>query len=285
MKKIILFLIGIFLVGSISFSQEDTSSQGLLFQSKKGVPILPEAGDIALGINAIPLLNYVGNVMNGSVFNTTNFNFVDVNQTIYIKYFLDSKTAVRAKIRIAKNSTINNQYVIKDQLVPDPLDVVEDKYISSFSTVYLNLGYELRSAKPRRAQGFYGGEVTLGFGTSTDKYEYGNSITLDFTNPSYTNFGNNISANGRETDRDYGKTFNAGLRGFIGIEYFFAPKLSLGGEFGWGFTYNTTGKGETIAEIWNGTEIEVTKTKSIGGRTSVLDTDNYFGNIFLLFHF
>ncbi len=285
MKKIILFLTGIFLVGSISFSQEDTSYQDLQFQSKKGVPILPETGDIALGINAIPLLNYVGNIMNASAFNTTNFNFVDLNQTIYLKYFLDTRTAVRVKIRIAQNSIINNEYVIKDQLVPDPLDVVEDKYVFSITNIYLNLGYELRSAQPRRAQGFYGGEVTFGYATSSDKYEYGNSITSDFTNPSYIDFGNNVTANGRVTDKDYGNTFALGLRGFIGIEYFFAPKLSLGGEFGWGFAYNTTGKGEENAEIWNGTEIEVSDTKTIGDRTWGIDTDNYFGNIFLLFHF
>jgi hypothetical protein len=41
-----------------------------------------------------------------------------------------------------------------------------------------------------------------------------------------------------------------GARGFVGAEYFFAPKMSLGAEFGWGVGMATTPRGMSELEYW-----------------------------------
>jgi hypothetical protein len=43
-------------------------------------------------------------------------------------------------------------------------------------------------------------------------------------------------------------TISFGVRGFIGAEYFVLPKMSIGGEFGWGLGLSTTGKSKTTYE-------------------------------------
>src|SRR4051812_4606044 len=73
--------------------------------SKKGEPILPEANDWAIGIEANPFLSYLGNALNSSTSNSSpSWNFLSSNQTIVGKLFKDEKTAYRAILRIGLNS-------------------------------------------------------------------------------------------------------------------------------------------------------------------------------------
>lgn len=75
-----------------------------------------------------------------------------------------------------------------------------------------------------------------------------------------------------------GTTISLGVRGFIGAEYFVLPKMSIGGEFGWGLGLSTTCKSKTTWELLGnlgsgnnatgGTTIEGTKNGGIS-----LDTD------------
>ena len=82
-----------------------------------------------------------------------------------------------------------------------------------------------------------------------------------------------------------GNTFGFHLRGFVGIEYFFAAKASLSAEFGWGPALSSTGQGETQTESWNGSSAE-TKVSNTG-KSSVFsfDNDNANGAINLNFYF
>jgi hypothetical protein len=63
-----------------------------------------------------------------------------------------------------------------------------------------------------------------------------------------------------------------GVRVFAGAEYFFLPKISLGAELGWGLSYVTTGRSETVYEsVGQG-------TGGLGVRRSTID-----GNVTQLF--
>jgi len=78
-----------------------------------------------------------------------------------------------------------------------------------------------------------------------------------------------------------------GARLFVGFEYFVLPKLSLGGEFGWGPAVGLLGKTHTTFEGWDMANDEL-KTEEIPlfkGNMINLDTDNANGVIKLLFHF
>ena len=253
------------------------------FKSKRGVYILPESGDIGLGFNAAPFLNYMGNMFNGDAGNTVFTNFIN-NQAIVGKYYIADDAAIRGELRIGYNSFKNQEFIMKDLDVPDPDVLVTDKAVINTTNLHLAGGYEMRRGYGR-IQGYFGGMLTLQYSQNSTKYLYGNAITSDFNTPGTTNFGGNITATGRLTEVHNLTNIGIGVRGFIGVEYFFAPKLSLGGEFGWGPTYNVITDGTRTEERWNGTEVE-TETIDIARDTNFgLDTDNAFGNIFLIFHF
>lgn len=279
-KLVILLFIASFAMYSAN-AQDDASGD---LKSKNGFNILPEAGDIGLGINAVPVFGYFGNIMNGTANNTIGFNFVDGTNTIYGKYYLDASTAVRARVRIAKASTINTEFIMMDQMVTDPFATVEDHHILNSTNIQLGAGYELRRGKGR-LQGFYGAEALIGLTYGSVNYIYGNMFSPDFNNPYTTDFGTNLVGSGRVEEGKNGSTFGLGLRGFIGVEYFFAPKISVGGEFGWGFGYNWTGSGKQTIESWNGTGVESATYKTAGGKGWAVDTDNLGGAISLIFHF
>ncbi len=293
MRKMILSLI-LLSISYFSFSQDELTS-------KKGVPILPEAGDYALGIDATPFINLFGNLIkinNGVAFNDPSaFNFLDGNNTIYGKYFLDAQTAIRVKVKIMMLSQKFSNNVQDDaNVASDPNAVVTDTWKHSGNAIILGAGYEIRRGKGR-LQGFYGGEVQLSLGGGThDTYTYGNamnstadSIPTTTDNP-WTSTGTIYSSSKtstRTTEAKVAGGFGLGLRGFVGVEYFILPKISLGGEFGWGFAFSSVGTGSSTTEAYDFTEHKVTTTTAeIPGPSSMnLGTDNLGGNIYILVHF
>jgi len=85
MKKSVLALAMAFGVTS-AFAQDLTS--------KKGEPILPEAGDWAIGIDATPFLNYAGQLLSTSGSSAPTWNFLNGNNTIIGKMFKDEKNCL-----------------------------------------------------------------------------------------------------------------------------------------------------------------------------------------------
>ncbi len=264
--------------------------------SKKGVPILPEAGEYGLGINATPFFSYAGNMFNGSSFNPgPSFNFTANNPlTIYGKYFIDAHTAYRAKFQIGYTSVTDKNFVTKDAEDVNHEITVEDKANWNHMMIALGLGIEKRRGKGR-VQGIYGAEATIMFGSSKETYEYGNTWNPDF-NHHVTDFGDNLIYEngylyGQKTEVNNGSSFGLDIRGFVGVEYFFAPKISLGGEFGWGILLRSTGEGEVKYEFLDySTEtgeqfLSNSTTKTGGGSTFGLGVDNLSGAINLMFYF
>src|SRR6185312_3978750 len=94
----------------------------------------------------------------------------------------------------------------------------------------------------------------------------------------------------RTTQNDMGSTFGINLLGFIGFEYFFAPKVSVGAEYTWGLMFSSTGQGTMTTEAY--TSSDQTITTHTGG-TSSFSFDNginsAFGNgggsLYINFHF
>lgn len=282
MKKLALIFIAL---GLFAYAQAQEESGGE-FVSKKGINILPEAGEIALGINGIPIISYFGNTFNGTTNNASSFNFVDGNNAIYFKYFLTENSAVRVKLRIGTGTVTDREYISRDTLPWYAENKVEDFEKVSTSNYRLGLGYELSRGKGR-VQGFYGGELLLGATNGTTVYEYGNAYTADVTNPNFTNFGTNVGTKGRILEQKQGLGLSIGAGAFIGVEYFFAPKISVGGEFAWGLAYTKTSDGTVTEEFFDANNSAIGKetTKTGGGNSWRVDTDNAFGAIYLMFHF
>lgn len=254
--------------------------------SKKGIPILPTGGDIAIGVDAIPFFKYVGNLHNTVVNNTVPaFNFKE-NMNIYGKYFLDDNTAIRLTLNLSFRNQEDREFVIKDGQT-DPTVYVED--VQNIKTSAINIGGGLEKRRGYgRLQGFYGGELRFIYAAGNTKYTYGNGFSASNVNPTSYDFGANLPTYGyRVNNVTLGNTIGAGLRGFVGAEFFFAPKISIGGEFNWGVQYAKTGEGYGIEENWDAPSgsINEDKYKVDGGSDFNFSTGNLGGALYLMLHF
>lgn len=209
------------------------------------------------------------------------------------KYFAEDKTAYRAVIAITKENFIRQNEITKAVALPattqyfaDKKELVTDSWKRSTGNSFvIGGGYEKRKGEGR-LQGFYGGEVLFSLqGASHDEYTYGNALTQNPTadqpnvnagDATYsTNWGANLSngnpinfkhfegaTSARILENKTNSTFGLGIRGFIGAEYFFTPKMCVGGEFGWGLAWERSAKSKTTWEaeglIANGTEAAAT---------------------------
>ncbi len=260
-------------------------AQSTPVKNKNKVTITPEAGDWALGMNAAPILGYVGNMFNGTANNSVSTAFANGNNAIYGKYFVDANTAYRGSFRIASSSNTTRTLQDTSSNTNAP-SYVENKSTSSGSGFVLSAGIEKRKGSTR-IQGYYGGEVMLRFGAAVPNVKNEWAIALDSASNA-----NGQATSGRTLSTKSGATFGFGLRGFIGVEYFVAPKLSIAGEFGYGISYSTTKGSESVTEVYglatpsatSSTTFEVT---TLGGKSSSfnLDTDNLGGAIRIMFHF
>ena len=263
MKKKVLLIAALFTAG-FSFAQDQMTS-------KKGTPILPEAGDYAIGFDAAGLTNYAGNLLNGDANNSFNNLGLQRAQTIYGKYFKDANTAYRGMLQLDFGSTTNTTIVPDQAPGAAAGSTVEDETSTSNLGITIGGGLEYRRGKGR-LQGVYGPMAMISLGSSSTENTYGNDI-------------NDLAPNtSRVTESSVGSTFGLSLGGFAGVEYFFAPKMSIGGEIMWAIQLNSTGTGETTTETWDGTTTTTTTTET-GGSSSFNIGTVPMANLNLNFHF
>lgn len=292
MKKCILGASLFLFMGFSVFAQEPKEP----LRNKNGYLILPEKGDWAIGFNTIPIFGFIGNMFNGNLNNQfmSQNKFVSFfnDNAIYGKYFLSNKNAVRVDFRLGihsakmRNDVYNDAVNSPDSLVVDAVKLNSQQFI-------LGAGYEWRVGKGR-LQGVFGGGVYFAYLSAVNaKYEYGNAMTSGNAAPTSTTWdmAGNVLANGSLAQRTLwskgGNSWGTGLRGFVGVEYFVAPKISLGAEFGWSAGYSQTTKTKSQTESFDSntnTVVNTDRTRS-GSYRFDADTDNFKGALYLMFHF
>ncbi len=279
MKKTITLLTASLAIASSSFAQTDT---GHSFKSVRGHEVLPQEKEWALGISASGFLGYIGNLMNGSSSNP-GFGFNSANTptpfalgTLNVggvalsgKYMKTATLAYRVRFMANVGSNTYRNNVLKSLTTPDPLKpvYVEDNMTMSARFVLLGAGFEKRRGNGR-LQGFYGAEAIVGTSGSKTTYKYGNSFSTDFPAPVATydfNSGADSVQSFRKNESTSGTSFLFGARGFGGVEYFFAPKISLGGEIGYTLGFSTNGKASEVGEFWD----------PVGSKKNTIKTTNY----------
>lgn len=295
MKKKVLFVASLFLA-TATFAQDGLTS-------KKGEAYLPEAGDWAIGFDGTPFLGYVGDLFNGTQNNNVNATWTG-NQpmntgilnggTIYGKMFKDETTAYRAKIRIGFGSSSTKNFFDTSAVNPATVVELEDEMSTSGFALTLGGGIEKRRGNTR-IQGFYGGELLIAFGSSSESYTYGDTYDDNNLATYTTNFQTGATTNNagpRVTEVSNGSVMQIGLRGFIGVEWFLAPKVSVAAEYGWGLAMTSQGDGTRTTEEWGlatptaTANSLITKETTQGGTSSFgIDTDNNGGTIAIFFHF
>lgn len=290
MKKSVLVIALAFGVSS-AFAQDLTS--------KKGEPILPEAEDWAISFDATPVFEFVGNAFSGYTGKNSapSVNFLNSNQTIIGKKFIDEKSAYRVLVRLgftnqSYKNLVNDDKIVTPAVFPAQDAQVEDKFSTKSTNIGIGVGKEMRRGKTR-LQGYYGADAMIWISMAGTKYKYGNVMTATLapgTTPTPTSTtwdasGNVLfsGANGnRLVSTKTGMTFGIGVRGFIGMEYFIFPKISVGAEYGWGLGYQMSGKGKTVKETTGGAtpQVATQETLTAGSSKFGFDTDLNQGTIF-----
>lgn len=218
--------------------------------SKNGYVVLPEAGDFAIQMDAVPMLNFAlnaVNIMNNTGQQAQHPGYVSgFGQTLVGKYFLSETMAVRGKLAI--NTAKMSEKVYGDNPLtpsaPEPENILLETNAMSSRSVLLGGGIELRRGH-NRLQGFYGGEALIGFGGSSEKNKYEIAYDKTAQDSGYVAIGGS-----RILSQKSGASILFALRGFAGVEYFVLPKISIGAEFGWALGIMTQGRGKTHTETW-----------------------------------
>ena len=258
MKKLFISLFVFLCCTAIIHIQAQDSGTDVL-RTKKGVAVLPEVGDWAIGIDATPFFRYVGNIFANNPY-APSFGFTaQAPGAIFGKYKVTETVSYRGTLLFG----ITNE-TTKSPNATDPDQI--DKTTTSALSIGLVGGIQVSRVVFGRLSGFYGAQA----GIMKDPYDAG----------TYT--GALSFKDGNDSDNDYkavgGSTYGIMAGGFIGIEYFFAPRMALAGEFGYDLMFYTQGKrkykpatGDEIVTDFGGNGIELTPNAS--------------GNLQLLFYF
>lgn len=225
--RISIILLFIFSFFTLASAQEEGSQYKVEKPKVEQSEYLPKAGDIGIGFDATPFLDYIGNVANGTMNNSLGLG----DNTLYFRYFLSDNSAVRVKVRINSEKDVDHEYVADDQArVLDPLSQkeVKDRRVSKYTETELNVGYQVFRGS-NRLRGFYGGDFGFGFEKEKNIYEYGNKMSALNASPS-TGFG--LVGSPRVLEELAKSNTFVGLGAFTGAEYYFMPKACIGVELG-----------------------------------------------------
>jgi hypothetical protein len=304
MKKLEILTLALILGASTTFSQE-------LAKTKNGKVLNPEAGDWGISIDAEPFINLASDLVHiGAAAGqyAPLFNGLNVQAPTYSisgKYFMSNNMAFRGTIRLYTDNERTTKGITFDPnaTAPNwPNDLSTDyktKDVMSKSdwSVGFGGGVEWRKGT-KRLQGYYGCEAIIALARTAKRYTYEYDVIAPDTDPNtadgLTNYTTNFVGNGNITIDPQGEyvsrtlrekqamTSALGIRGFVGVEFFVAPKISVGGEFGWGMGVSHTGRSSKKEEgvdfrADDGTAISEVKTK-VKSKSGDRSTEFFIGS-------
>ena len=270
-------------------AQNITSEEKDQVMSKKGKPILPGAKEFGIGLNAMPFIDMVGELIkinsSNRFVNPLSFEAPD-GQQLFLKYFKNSGTAYRMMLGLAYHFDTES-FPVNDDLNQGL--ILADKRSESYTIVTTGIGLEKRKGLGR-IQGIFGAELNLLYqhgdvGTMNYTYTYANTFTSANQSPSTALF---LDGTPRPLFEKTYASLDLGATGFFGLEYFIAPKISLGGEMGLRVMYLNNTSSKTKTEEWNVTDNAVQERQTTidqGGTFDVNVNFNSNGVLFLMFYF
>ncbi|MGB4774834.1 MAG: hypothetical protein WBP45_06665 [Daejeonella sp.] len=242
-------LIVILFAGSIfaANAQTSPSSDGKIL-SKHGFPIKPEAGDWGVTIDATPFLKYAGNFFSfrdggdenqAPTYNNLN-NLGSANNPVTVtgRYFLADNRSVAVDFTLGMNSTTSNEVNMVD---PDQFNTTK----ISYQNIGIGAAYEFRKGIARIV-GSYGPHISIASLSAPTTYD---DMGVVVTQGGKVEFEDGENSDNNTTIKG-GNQFVLGVGGFLGVEYYFAPKISLGGRFA--LDLNSTSTSKRVKEFSNG---------------------------------
>ena len=262
----------------------------------------PEQGQFSIGFDVTPIFNFAGNIFNNTVNNTldplSGTPLWDNSRAVLLpsasimgKYMFTNNIAFTANIGLIGHNVITRMYVRDDRAdLLNPLN--EDRLIdvrrvrqNGFSML---LGAEYRIGEGR-IQGIFGGGFMFASVRNRTAFEWANQMTEINQNPTTTAFAGAFTGGHRTLETFTGNpTIWWGLATHAGVEYFIAPRVSLGATVNLYLlrergaqTYTKT---ERFVEATNRVETWTT-LNSPGDRATRWGTENLGGSLFISFWF
>lgn len=275
------------------------SNKDLSFVSKNGHQILPQAGDWGLGISATNPLNYLGNFLSDGASGSNTFGAINGapgvtndGTTVFGKYFVNSHTAYRAWVTTQTNRVSTLSGTTDDGDPGSGIDV-NDKRVQKRRGVLVGAGLEKRRGAGRLI-GIYGVQAFVGLGQGlVTEYTYANEYSANNPNPSDAFNQNGTPVGGSAGDQRLlsstaASEFAVGGQAFLGVEYFVAPKISLGGEFSFGASYRPSIRSVETVEYFDavsGGSKEFTRETKGGANVNTGTAASFGGQINMNFYF
>lgn len=296
------------IVATAAFSQTETKPQREKKQLKDYSEYLPKTGDVAIGFSLNPLANFVGNMFNSSTWNSLDDLAAEPMlcptpniAAIMAKYMLTDQLGIKANLGFGCNIYSKNGYIVDDAaMMMNPLS--EAKVIDTYKVNKLSgsiaLGVDYHVGKQLPVQGVFGVGIIYALGHETHQYRYGNAITELNQNPSYntsifptapTTGTIPYMSNARMlSDQAINLIHRFGAYASVGIEWFVAPKISLGANVNLNICYTLNPARETIYEGWNNATSQVEQYTDLVAPAShgfTFSTDNIGANLLMNFYF
>ncbi len=266
---------------------------------------IPEEGEWAIGFDAVPMLNFIGNAFNSSTSNeiaplggspsVTGKNIAngDLLPTYSImgKYMLTDEWALRANVGLLLSNTKDRGYVTDQKATTqDPFSGAKliDTKTTANTGASITLGAEYRKGK-NRIQGIFGGGLLVAMTSQSIKYTYGNGMSQINQHPE-TYFSGAYLSNGYRQISTHDKGLNviAGVTGNAGIEWFVAPKIALGAEMNISLYYRFGTQTYVESEGYNTStdKVEIrTDISTPGNRGFYFGTESLGGSLYMMFYF
>lgn len=261
---------------------------------------LPEEGDFSISIGAMPIVNFVGNMFNG----TTDNKFGSIGGVSYLtndislmgRYMLRDEWALRVNVGLNIRDHKDRYYVQDDlEVALNPLseEQVVDAIKSHDNSASFAVGMEYRKGS-KRVQGIFGASLLYAFSQSSKSYSYGNAMTELNQSPSMANEMPGMTSIGYLSQARMLKNYSPnashtiGLVGNIGLEWFVAPKIALGAEMNVALLYQFGSKEYRKYEGYNSLTDQVeeyTRMVSPGANEFIFNTSNIGGNLYVSFYF
>ncbi len=264
--------------------QESQREKGT--KTKNNYDILPVKGDFAIGVAANPFLNFATGLLAGGQQAPV---FDGIGGRIFGKYFIRNNQAIRFGLDLGiGGGTDKNKIADDSNTDPQAIDPHKfDQRTINNSRFNIFGGYEWRRGYGR-LQGVFGVQGGLNFLVQSTSYKWANEMTVDHPAPTTSNVwpGAGMNAGSRVLKVVGPGSFGFNMMGFVGAEFFFARKMSIGAELGLGFDVNTILKTKTTSEsVRNGAVEQHTIVGNNIGATRWGFNTLLQGNLFLMFHF
>lgn len=233
-------------------------------------------GSFAITVGADPVINYVGNMFNGTQDNSLS----NLGGTLAVKWYTGNQFALKAGLGFNNYKYTDFEYNPEDD---DYKEIISKKTEGSRNFL-LSIGAEYHFRPGRRMQPFIGADIFCGreneYTVSKDydaKYE-----EEDRWGDSYEVRQYDAIAKNSEPINTFGAVVNLGVECFLSKNISISAALDLGVKSS---TYKTISKFETDDRDISNKEIEALNYKIKTGRSTVFATGLMNGNIAFNFYF